>query len=85
MIKPWTLALLFLIIVDSIYTIYIGSEGNHLILWTMNKFNISLEYAMGIRVLYCMPLLYILNKTDFSKLTFILYICVYLILAGVQF
>lgn len=84
-IKPWTWMLLCLILVDSIFTVYIGRESNPLILWTMNKFNISLSVAMIARIFYCFPLLYILNKMDFSRLTFVLYSGIYILCTGVQF
>jgi len=77
-IKPWTWALLGLIILDSIFTIWWGYEGNPLIVYTMNKFDISLIWAMVIRVFYCIIPLYIINKYDWSRFTFIFYIILYL-------
>lgn len=83
--KKWTLALLLLIIADSIFTIFIGRENNPLTVWAMNFFNMSLPLVMVVRVLYCLPLLWILNRTEFSRLTFLLYIGIYTIFSGVQF
>jgi hypothetical protein len=81
-IKPWTIALAVLIIIDSIYTVIIRFEANPFILWTMDKFTLTLNQAMVARVIYCLPLLYILNKTNWSKFTFFAYIGLYIVLSG---
>lgn len=78
-LKPWTVGLLILIIVDSIVTSYIGTETNPLILWTMETFNLTLNQAMVARIFYCLPLVAIINYADFGKLTVICYIGLYLI------
>ena len=82
-LKPWTIGLLILIIMDSIVTSYIGGEYNGLILWTMKTFNLTLNQAMIARIFYCLPLVMLLNYTAFSKLTVVLYIGMYVILTGV--
>lgn len=83
--KKWTIALLLLIIADSIFTIFIGRESSPIILYIMKSFNISLEITMIIRILYCLPFLYIVNKYNFSRFTFLSYIGIYMIASGVQF
>ena len=82
---PWTIALAILIIIDSIHTIFVGSESNPLILWVMSNFDLTLNTAMLMRIVYCLPLLYILNKTDWSRFTFFAYAGIYLVLSGAQF
>jgi hypothetical protein len=86
-IKPWTIALGVLFILDSIHTIIIGSEANTIILWTMSTFGLTLDQAMGVRLLYLLPLLLFLNTQDqkFSIFTFFAYIGVYILLTGGQF
>ena len=85
LIKPWTWLLFVLIVLDSIYTIFIGHESNPFILWVMNICNMDLEWAMVVRVFYCMIPLYIVNKYDWSRATFFCYITIYAVLSGVQF
>ena len=82
-LKPWTIALLLLIVLDSIVTTYIGTESNMLIMWTMKTFDLTLKQAMIARIFYCLPLVIALNYTDFSKITVFLYIGLYIVLSGV--
>lgn len=84
-IKKWTIYLFLLIIADSIFTIFVGRESNPIILWTMNTLHLSLVWSMVIRIFYCIPFLYILNKTNFSRITVFLYLGIYFLLSGVQF
>ena len=85
-LKPWTIALIILLIVDSIYTVFIGHEASFIILWVMNQFDATLNQAMVARLFYCLPFLYFLDKqTDFSKFTFFIYIGLYFALSGAQF
>lgn len=83
--KNWTIALLLLIILDSITTIYIGKEFNFVILYIMNVFNMTLKEVMTIRVFYLLPFVYMVHKFGYSKITFILYMVVYFFGVGVQF
>lgn len=82
--KPWTLILLFLIIIDSIFTIYIGIEGSPFVLGIMNKFDISLNTFMLLRIIYCLPFLYILNRFNRSKFVTISYMSTYMIFTIIQ-
>lgn len=80
-IYPWTIGLLLLVIVDSIVTSYIGTERNPLILWTMEKFNLTLNQAMVVRIFYLIPFIAILNsKPNMNKFVFFLYLSIYFIL-----
>ena len=80
--------LLILIIVDSIYTSHIvklgAEEANQLILWAMNTFNWTLDTAMVMRIFFCMPFLYILNRWDWSRFTLFCYLGIYILLTGMQ-
>lgn len=74
----WTLTLLILAIIDSITTVYIfGVENNPSILWVMDTFDINLKMAMIIRILYYIPFLVILDRTNWSRFTFFAYIGIY--------
>jgi hypothetical protein len=85
-LKPWTICLLLLAVVDSIFTIFIGGEHSFIILWAMSTFNWTLAQAMVMRLFYLLPLLYFLDKqTDLSKFTFLLYLLIYLGFSGAQF
>lgn len=85
-LKPWTYALIVLAIVDSIFTVMVGSEHSFILLWVMTTFDFTLNQAMVMRIFYLVPLLYFLDKqTDFGKITFFLYIAIYFGLAGAQF
>jgi len=86
-IKPWTIALGILFVIDSVHTMIIGTEANKLILWSMNIFNLSLNQAMIARLFYLLPLLLFLNTQDkkFSIFTFFAYIGLYIILVGISF
>jgi hypothetical protein len=86
-IKPWTIALLALILVDSAYTSYLShmgyaKEGNPLILGIMKTFGWSLDTAMVARIFFCLPFLYVLNKWNWSKFTLIAYVGIYVLLTG---
>jgi len=83
-LKIWTIALMILIIADSIFTVYIGFETNDLILWIMNTLNINLKQAMILRIFALIPLIVIINHWNYSRLTFFSYVCVYVTLAGIQ-
>lgn len=85
-LKPWTIALIILAIVDSMITLMMGIEGSFIILWVMSNFNLTLTQAMIARLFYIAPLLYFLDKqTDFSKLIFFIYIALYFFFSGAQF
>jgi hypothetical protein len=84
-LKPWTIALLILIIVDALVTIHIGTETNPLITGTMKLLGLSLFQAMIIKIFYSLPFVYILNRTDWSKFTFFAYLGLYGVLVGFQF
>jgi len=84
-IRPWTLALFMLIVLDSIFTMFIGTEYNSSILWFMSTFSVSLNATMLIRIFYILPFLYFLNLYDKCKIAFISYVSVYILFTGVQF
>lgn len=76
--NKWTILLLLIVIIDSISTVYIfGMESNPLILWVMKSFDLSLKSAMIWRIVYYLPLLFILDKTKYSKHVFISYLIIY--------
>lgn len=79
-INYWTIILFFLIVIDSMFTIYIGSELNPTILSVMDLFDLNLEKAMILRVYYCLPLLFVLYCVNscYSKFTFLSYITIYM-------
>jgi hypothetical protein len=83
-LRPWTVALLVLILLDSIITSHIGMETNPLIIWTMKTFDLTLNQAMVARILYCLPLVVLINHMDFGKITVLCYIAIYVILVGLQ-
>ena len=75
--------------IDSVYTAHIvnagiAKEGNPLIVWTMNAFNWSIDVAMIARIIFCIPFLYILDKWDWSRFTVVCYLCLYVLLTGLQ-
>jgi hypothetical protein len=80
----WTIGLAIVILLDSIVTVKMGSEANPLILWVMKTFDISLSVAMVLRLVWCAPLLYIIDRWEFSKITMLCYLGVYLALVGLQ-
>jgi len=78
-IRKWTIALFLLIILDSVFTIFIGEESNSFILWCMNYFGWTLNKAMLMRILYCLPLLFLVNiKDKVSMYVFFAYFMVYI-------
>jgi len=80
----WTIALCFIIILDSIVTVIIGQEANPSILWVMDILDISLTVAMGLRLIWYIPFVYILYKYKTSWVAVILYILVYTVGVGVS-
>lgn len=83
-LQPWTIALIVLIVLDSIVTTIIGTEDNWMIIWVMTNTQISLSQAMFFKVIFCLPLVLWLDRTDYTKLTAIAYIGIYLVLTAVQ-
>ncbi len=89
-LKPWTICLLLLILADSVYTSYIvktgkAVEGNPLIFKCMEWFGWSIDTAMIIRIFYCLPFLWILNRWDWSRFTVFCYLAIYMGMVGIQF
>lgn len=82
--KPWSIILLLIIIADSLFTIYIGTETNPLHLWIMSKFDLSLAQAMILRVFYLLPFVWIINKWYEAKYVVIMYISIYILSFGAQ-
>lgn len=74
----WTLILILIIIADSFLTIYNGVETTPMILSTMDFFNLSLKTAMYLRLLYIAPFVYIVHKWNYSKITTLAYIGIYI-------
>ena len=74
----WTIALCFIIILDSIVTVIIGEEANPFLLWVMDIWNMGLTATMGlIRLIYYIPLVYIVHKYHAAWITLILYVTIY--------
>lgn len=84
-LKPWSIALIALITLDAIVTIIIGEETNWLILWVMRIININLSQAMFLKVAISLPLVMIINESEYSKITVLAYIAIYFVLVGGQF
>lgn len=76
----WSYALLVIVIADSLVTYYIGGERNPLVLFVMERFNLSIGAAMVVRVIYCLPLVIVLDKFErrISMWTLTLYLTIYL-------
>lgn len=77
--KPWSIILLILIIADSVFTTYLGTELSILYLWIMKTFNISLKTLMFWRIIYVLPLLWIIDRYYEPKYIFIAYTTIYMI------
>ena len=61
--SKWSYLLLAIVILDSILTYYVFEfEGNPLILFVMNKWNLTLGAAMIIRCFYVLPLIFFLDR-----------------------
>lgn len=76
----WSYILLAIVVADSLVTYYIGGERNPLILFVMEKFDLTIGAAMVVRVVYCLPLVIVLDKFEhrISMWTLTLYLTVYL-------
>jgi hypothetical protein len=76
----WSYLLLTLIVLDSIITHFVGTEQNIIILFAMNKLHLSLGQAMILRVIYCLPFVFILDRLaeKLTPLCFGLYLFLYL-------
>lgn len=75
----WSIALFALMIIDSIFTVFIGEEGHPLILWAMSTFDLNLIEVMVYRLIYLIPFVFIIDRCDFSKIMFFIYIGVYIL------
>jgi hypothetical protein len=83
-VKPWTVALLSLIIADSVFTSFlvnngIATESNPLINWFMVTFSLDIDAAMVFRIICLLPCLAFVNTTNYSKHVTISYIGIYFI------
>ena len=78
--NPWSYALLAIVAVDSLVTYYIGGERNPLVLFAMEKLNLTLGTAMVVRVIYCLPLVIALDKfrRRMTMWVLMLYLVIYL-------
>ncbi len=76
----WSYILLVIVIADSLVTYYIGGERNPLILFVMEKFDLTLGAAMVVRVIYCLPLIIAVDRFEqkTSMWALILYLTIYL-------
>lgn len=83
--KFWTIALGALIVVDAVVTTHIGLEANPVILWVMSTLNITLKQAMILKVVLAVPCLAILDLTDWSRFTCIVYVLLYVSMGSLQF
>ena len=82
--KPWSIILLLIIIADSIFTVYLGTEKNPLHLWIMSTFNLTLAQAMMMRIFYLLPFVWIIDKWYKAKPVVIVYTFVYMLSFGIQ-
>lgn len=73
----WTLVLSIILIVDSFLTIHNGVEMGPIILWVMNIFGLSLKAAMYLRLLYLIPLVYIVHRWNYVKVVTLAYVGIY--------
>jgi hypothetical protein len=80
----WSKILFIIIITDALVTMFIGKETNPIILNIMNLLNINLNVAMILKVMLSIPLIYILDKYNYSKLTSIIYLIIYAIITSIQ-
>jgi hypothetical protein len=89
-LKPWTIALMVLIVADSVFTAFLVNnnlavESNPLINWFMDTFSCSIDIAMILRAVFLLPLLVIINNlTNYSKHITIAYLGIYFVLVGIQ-
>jgi hypothetical protein len=84
-LKPWTIALLVVIILDAFITIIVGEEENWMIVWVMKKIDMSLTEFMILKVLLSLPVVMWLDRTEYTKFTVFAYVLIYFILVGCQF
>lgn len=77
----YSLLLAFVVLLDSIITVEIGSEKNPLILWVMDFFNLGLNAMMISRTLVLWGLIYFLYRQKIpTKWIITAYIGLYIIL-----
>ena len=84
-LKPWTIALMVIIILDAIVTVVIGIEENWMLVKAMIFLHINLAQAMFFKVLLCLPVVWWLDRTPYTRITVFGYVAIYLILTGAQF
>lgn len=75
----WTTALFLLLAADSAITVYIGAEASDLTLWVMGALRIDLATAMVLRLIYALPLLYIVDRHYNPKIVILAYVVLYLL------
>jgi hypothetical protein len=75
----WTIALFLLVVADSLLTIHNEVEESPLILWVMAATNWSLETTMYVRIVYYIPLIWIVHKYNYAKLCVVAYISIYIV------
>jgi hypothetical protein len=73
----WTLALSIILIADSFLTIHNGVEMSPMILWVMGFFGLSLKTTMYLRLLYLIPLVYIVHRWNYVKVVTLAYVGIY--------
>lgn len=73
----WTTALFLLLAADSAITVYIGAEASGLTLWVMGALRIDLATAMVLRLIYALPLLYIVDRYYNPKIVILAYVVLY--------
>lgn len=77
----WTVVLIGLLVLDSVFTVFIGVEKNPLILYLMEVMSIGLAGAMAVRIVYCLPLVYIVHRYRKAKTAVIAYLALYAVLS----
>lgn len=80
-----TTLLLLVIVLDSLFTIYIGVESNPIYLWLMEITGRSLEELMAHRIIVLMPLVAFVGIMGKAGITVVLYIMLYVLLTLVHY
>lgn len=80
----WTPIAAAVLIADSLLTLHVGVETNPFILYFMKRFDLTLAVAMGVRLIFCLPLLFIIDQYKQARLMVIAYAILYILAAAVN-
>lgn len=75
----WTALLLLALISDSAFTAFLGGEASPIMLKAMQWLHIDLNAAMVLRLFYCAPLVFIVDRYQKSQLTLVFYCALYVL------